>query len=127
MQGGLTEGDALEGVITELAAMMIQRHNATVTTQHNPSVGGTAGACAVFTAGLNVVAVQFAAHGGSPSLRRFLQYSTFYSVFPVFFSQKHNIAKKHSKSSMKEEATDTETGRRGGAFRLPAEAETGKK
>ena len=64
----MTIGDALEGIIAELAALVIHRYDAAAGAQHHAAIGGTAGVLAIFTARLDVVSVQFAAHRCPPFL-----------------------------------------------------------
>ena len=111
MQAGLAERNPLEGVVTELAALMIHRHDPAAGAQHHTAIGGATGALTVFTAGLDVVAVQFAAHRCTPFSNDLHQYTTPYDAFPVFFSEKsekHSIAKKLSSNNINVAATDTE-------------------
>ena len=65
LQAGLTEGDALEGVVAELTTLVIHGHDTAARAQHHAAVSGTTSVLAIFTAGLYVVAVQLATHGES--------------------------------------------------------------
>ena len=63
---------------------------------------------------------------GCHLLVRFFQYNILYAYLPVFFSEKHNIVKKQSISSICEAADETEKGR-GDTAVLPVDSRGGNR
>ena len=85
---GSPEGGALEGVGAGAAALVIHGHDTAAGAQHHATVGSAASVLAIFTAGLDVVAVQFAAHGEPLPFGRFSPvYHTLRRISSLFFGK----------------------------------------